>query len=132
MELLSTHHDVFALEEGERGETNRVEMTIDTDDTHPIQQPVRRMSFTVRREVAKQLRKMQDNGVLVPFCGVPEALLTDRGANLLSHLMTVVCKLLGIKNLNTTSYHPQCDGLVERFNHTLKAPLRKHTVTFGD
>ena len=43
---------------------------------------------------------------IVPMFGIPEALLSDRGANLLSHLMQDVCKLLGIKKLNTTSYHP--------------------------
>ena len=68
---------------------------------------------------------------VVPLFGVPEALLSDRGANLLSHLMTDVCKLLGVKKLNTTSYHPQCDGLVERFNRTLKSMLRKHAADFG-
>jgi len=31
-----------------------------------------------------------------PFCGVPEAVLTDRGTNLLSHLMLDVCSKLGI------------------------------------
>lgn len=50
--------------------------------------------------------------------GVPEALLLDRGPNRLSHLMGDVCKLLGIKKLNTMAYHPQCDGTVEWFNHT--------------
>ena len=65
---------------------------------------------------------------------MPEALLSDRGTNLLSHLMTDVCKLLGTKKLNTTAYHPVmgwCDGMVERFNHTLKAMLRKHADVFG-
>ncbi len=68
---------------------------------------------------------------IVPVFGVPECLLSDRGTNLLSHLMTDVCKALGIKKLNTTAYHPQCDGLVERFNRTLKAMLRKHASRFG-
>ena len=67
---------------------------------------------------------------VVPF-GVPESLLSDRGANLLSHLMTDVCKLLGIQKLNTTAYHPHCNGMVERFNRTLKTALRKHAVKFG-
>ena len=31
---------------------------------------------------------------IVPFFGVPEALLSDRGTNLLSHLMKDVCTLL--------------------------------------
>ena len=60
---------------------------------------------------------------VIPFFGVPEALLTDRGTNLLSNLMLDLCKGLGIKKLNTTAYHPHCDGMVERFNTTLKAML---------
>ena len=67
----------------------------------------------------------------MPFFGVPEALLSDRGTNLLSHLVLDVCKLLGIKKLNTTAYHPQCDGMVERFNGTLKTMIRKHVTDFG-
>ena len=68
---------------------------------------------------------------VIPLFGVPEALLSDRGANLLSLLMQDVCQLLGVKKLNTTAYHPQCDGMVERFNRTLKSMLRKHASTKG-
>ena len=68
---------------------------------------------------------------IVPFFEVQEALLSDRGTNLLSHLVLDVCKLLGTKKLNTTSYHPQCGGMVERFNRTLKTMLRKHASNFG-
>ena len=49
---------------------------------------------------------------IVPMFGVPEALLSDRGTNLLSCLMQDVCKLLGMKKLNTTAHHPQCNGIV--------------------
>lgn len=63
--------------------------------------------------------------------GVPESLLSDRGTNLLANVMMDVCSLLGITKLNTTAYHPQCNGMVERMNHTLKAMLRKHAVKFG-
>ena len=63
--------------------------------------------------------------------GVPEALLTDRGTNLLSCLMQDVCSLLGMKKINTTAHHPQCNGMVERFNRTLKTMLRKHVSKFG-
>ena len=68
---------------------------------------------------------------LIPTFGVPEALLSDLGTNLLSHLMKDVCSLLGIEKYNTTAYHPQCNGLTERFNRTLKTMLRKHAVKFG-
>ena len=68
---------------------------------------------------------------IMPFCGVPEAVLSDRGSNLLSILVHDLCNLLGIKKLNTISYHPQCDGMVERLNHKLKTMLRKHTAHCG-
>ena len=45
--------------------------------------------------------------------------------------MLDVCKFLGVKKLNTTAYHPQCDGTIERFNRTLKNMLRKHVDRFG-
>ena len=69
---------------------------------------------------------------IVPVLGVPESLLSDRGTNLLSHLMNDVCQLLGITKLNTTAYDPQCDGMVEWFNHTLKAMIRKYAAQFDD
>ena len=51
---------------------------------------------------------------VVPLFGVPESLLSDRGANLLSSLMLDVCQMLGTTKLNTTAYHPECNGTVER------------------
>ena len=62
---------------------------------------------------------------------VDEMVLFCRGTNLLSHFMLDVCKLLGVKMLNTAAYHPQCDGLVETYNRTLKTALRKHAAQFG-
>ena len=49
----------------------------------------------------------------VPMFGVPEALLSDRGTILLSYLMKEVCEFLGITKLDTTVYHPACNGMVE-------------------
>ena len=43
--------------------------------------------------------------------------------------MRDVCDILGV---NTTSYHPQCDGMAERLNCTLKTMLRKHVAKFHD
>ena len=51
--------------------------------------------------------------------GVPEQLLSDRGTNFLSDLIHGVCEVLGVKKINTSGYHPQTDGLVEKFNSTL-------------
>jgi transposase InsO family protein len=51
--------------------------------------------------------------------GPPERVLTDQGTNFLSKLISHICVLFKIKQIKTTSYHPQTDGLVERFNRTL-------------
>lgn len=59
--------------------------------------------------------------------GVPQQLLTDRGSNFTSQLMREVYQLLGIKKLQTTPYHPQCNGAVERLNHTV-ATMLSHYV----
>ena len=32
---------------------------------------------------------------------------------------------MGVNEVNTTAYHPQTDGLIERFNHTLTSMLAK-------
>ena len=57
--------------------------------------------------------------------GVPSELLSDRRTSFLSKLMEDVYKLMGITKTNTTAYHPQTDGLVERFYWTLTDMLAK-------
>jgi len=37
----------------------------------------------------------------------------------MSDLIQSVCDVLGMKKINTSGYHPQTDGLVEKFNSTL-------------
>lgn len=69
---------------------------------------------------------------IVSCHGVPAEILSDRGRCFLSGLMTEVQKLLGIHRVNTTAYHPQTDGLIERFNRTLIAMLAKTAEKGGD
>ena len=59
--------------------------------------------------------------------GIPEELLSDRGANFLSNLIQEICQVLGVKKINTSGYHPQTDGLVEKFNATLISMIAKST-----
>ena len=57
--------------------------------------------------------------------GVPEEVLSDLGTQFISDCMQEVSRLLLIKRLTTTPYHPICNGLVERFNGTLKKMLKR-------
>ena len=65
-ERLMNHHQAFSLEEHERGETDLIQLEIETGDAKPIKQRSRRMPFAVREEVSKQLKKMQETGVICP------------------------------------------------------------------
>lgn len=58
--------------------------------------------------------------------GVPTEIHTDQGRQFESKLFAEMCSMLSIKKTRTTPYHPQSDGLVERFNRTLGAMLSQY------
>ena len=43
----------------------------------------------------------------------------------MSRTLRELYELLGIQSIKTSVYHPQTDGLIERFNKTLKSMIRK-------
>ncbi|XP_048255087.1 uncharacterized protein LOC125381692 [Haliotis rufescens] len=57
--------------------------------------------------------------------GIPKEILTDMGAQFTSGVMKEVSRLLSLHQLTTTPYHPMCNGLVEKFNGTLKTMLKR-------
>lgn len=63
--------------------------------------------------------------------GLPDEILSDQGTNFTSKLMRNVCELLKIHKLQTSPYHPQCNGLVERFNGTLMLSFVLMTQKIG-
>eukprot|EP00731_Ephydatia_muelleri_P031382 Em0022g896a len=72
------------------------------------------------------------------FCrfSVPEQLHSDQGRQFESAVIKEICNLLHIEKTRTTAYHPQSDGLVERFNRTLLSMLttcgRSHPFEWED
>ena len=69
--------------------------------------------------------------VLFSRVGIPREILTDQGSNFVSQLLTEMYRLLHVHPIRTTPYHPQTDGLVERFNQTLKSMLRRTATEEG-
>lgn len=58
--------------------------------------------------------------------GCPTVIVTDRGRQFESALFHLLSKSIGFDHRKTTAYHPQCNGLVERFHRQLKAAITCH------
>ncbi|GFS98762.1 hypothetical protein TNCV_753791 [Trichonephila clavipes] len=58
--------------------------------------------------------------------GVPAKLVTDQGRQFEAELFRSIAAICGAKVAHTTSYHPQCNGKVERLHRTLKGAITAH------
>ena len=56
--------------------------------------------------------------------GVAAEITSDRGVQFTSQLWASIAELFGTRLHHTTAYHPQSNGLVERFHRHLKSSLR--------
>ena len=61
---------------------------------------------------------------VIAHTGIPKELLTDQGGVFTSKVFIQACKLLNIRKLKTTAYHPQTNGILERWHRWLKDALR--------
>jgi ribosomal protein L21E len=85
------------------------------------------MTIPMKDQTARTVAKCLVHKVITKY-GAPQNVLTDRGTNFLSTLVKEICILFKIKQMRTTAYHPQTDGLVERFNRTLIDMLTCYVV----
>ena len=74
--------------------------------------------YVTPNHTAKTVTKFLFQGYISIF-GTPARLLSDRGASFLSSDIQEMCKILGIKQLQTMSYHPLTNGSVERSHQTI-------------
>ncbi len=89
------------------------------------------VDYATRYPEAVALRNISAKSVaealfsMISRVGIPKEILTDQGTAFMSRTIRELYELLGIKSVRTSVYHPQTDGLVERFNRTLKTMIRK-------
>ncbi len=89
--------------------------------------PIARASPSADAETAANFL-YQD--VILQF-GAPATILTDRGTHFLNNMMQTLTDVLEIRHNKTTGYHPQTNGLTERFNGTLCRALAKCAYETG-
>ena len=59
----------------------------------------------------------------IPLWGCPVSLLSDNGLHFTSQLSAAIFKLLRVRKITTSAYHPCGNGGVERVNHTMAQML---------
>jgi hypothetical protein len=69
-------------------------------------------------------RAFVDNVILI--YGVPQVILSGCRTQFLSEIFKGICRLLGIKRIQTTSWHPQSNGSNERTHKELIEYIRNY------
>ncbi|MBW0488828.1 hypothetical protein O181_028543 [Austropuccinia psidii MF-1] len=72
---------------------------------------------------------------IIPTCGVPKIIISDRDPKFQSEFWTNLYDMLGTKLAFSTAYHPQTDGLAERMIKTMEDILRRfcaHGMEYKD
>ena len=59
-------------------------------------------------------------------CGPPKTLISNNGKQFAAKFFPAICSLLGLSNIFTSTYHPQTNGQVERYNRRILAMLRNY------
>ena len=84
-------------------------------------------AYAIPNQVAETVAKNLTNEMFCRF-SIPEQLHSDQSRQFESKLISEMCKVLKICKTRTTPYHPEGDGLVEWFNHTLISMLATATA----
>ena len=75
------------------------------------------MAYVTPNQTAKTVAKFLYQGYILIFGAL--VLLSDHGANFMSSIISEMFKLLSMKKLWTSPYHPQTNGLVDRSHQTI-------------
>ncbi|XP_053667926.1 uncharacterized protein LOC128718321 [Anopheles marshallii] len=74
---------------------------------------------------ASTIAEALDSGWISRF-GVPTYITSDQGRQFESTLFAELTRLLGSSHLRMTAYHPQSNGIIERWHRTLKSSILCH------
>jgi hypothetical protein len=75
---------------------------------------------------AANVAKVLYNEIFTRY-GLPSSILSDRGQNFMSKLVSSLCAIFEVTRLRTSSFHPQTNGIIcERQNSTLAQCLRAY------
>nr|XP_055062771.1 uncharacterized protein LOC129445823 [Misgurnus anguillicaudatus]XP_055062772.1 uncharacterized protein LOC129445823 [Misgurnus anguillicaudatus] len=92
------------------------------------------MCQATRYPAAYALRSITTKAVVkaltqfISIFGIPKIIQSDNGTNFTSRMFAEVLRVLKVKHNQSSVYHPQSQGVIERFHQTLKSLLRAYCV----
>ena len=84
-------------------------------------------AFPLQNTQAVTITRILVNEICFRF-SPPQYLLSDLGSNFISEALKETCNLFGIERICTSPYHPQTDGLLEKFHSTLGKNLSMYVA----
>lgn len=78
----------------------------------------------IKRATAEEVTKFLWEDIICRH-GCPKKIISDQGSHFVNNLMEQLTNKYKINHQLSTPYHPETNGLVERFNRTLKESLAK-------
>ena len=85
------------------------------------------LAVPIPQQDASTVARVFVEKIILKF-GIPQMLLTDQGSNFLTELFANSCKLLRVKRIKNSAYHPQTNGALERTHRVLVEYLRCYTL----
>ena len=82
-------------------------------------------AFPIKNKCADTVADVLVDKIILRF-GMPLVIHSDQGRAFENGLMKLLCTLLGCVNTRTAPYHPESDGMVERFNRTCFTTAVRH------
>ena len=82
-------------------------------------------AFALKSQDATSIAKVLYEEIFTRY-GCPRVLLSDRGQAFMSKLVNALCEIFHVKRHYTSSYHPQTNSTVERYNSVLAQCLRAY------
>lgn len=82
-------------------------------------------AFPLKTQESKEIADVLFSEIFTRY-GAPRVIVSDRGQNFLSKLVTAVCEIFQVTRHFTSSYHPQTNSACERMNSTIAQCLRTY------
>ncbi|KAK3088363.1 hypothetical protein FSP39_018216 [Pinctada imbricata] len=85
-------------------------------------------AFPLKTQESKEIAQVLFSQIFARY-GAPRVIVSDRGQNFLSKLVTAVCEIFQVTRHYTSAYHPQTNSACERMNSTIAQGLRTYINT---